>query len=457
VGPINYRRHAMYKQTLHVLILISCASAAAVAGPLNPPAGPVGATAKPLSEIEPRIALSAENTPGDADSVFKITLDGSYYLTDEVRVPEGFSGIEVAQSCTIDLNGFSIRRDGAITNGSAVSVNTNENASVRIVNGHVRLMPTGIDGGANDDRVTIESVTFTTIDNDAINLGVDVVVRDCRFENIGGDAVQLGARASVSSCVMHTVGRSAVFVGNEGELQNILAGGCGSSTVPAVQVADNARVTGVTVRSAVGIGMRLGERTVVRDALIEGAGTNGLVTDKFLLMRDSIISASGGDGTVLGQSPQLTDCQFRNNGARGVLIATSGAGIPAAARISGCVFFFNVGENLAADRNGSPGLRESTVLDCQFNGSSGIVQLVLHQDNRLEGCHFAYGTAVQLDGSRNTVVDCSLANCDVVINTNNNFVTRNTFGGNSNLVDNGTNFAPAPTDTPTSAWDNLEQ
>src|SRR5690606_28049177 len=41
------------------------------AGPLNPPAAP-NPTMKTLDQIEPRTAINSVNTPGDADSVFRI-------------------------------------------------------------------------------------------------------------------------------------------------------------------------------------------------------------------------------------------------------------------------------------------------------------------------------------------------------------------------------------------------
>ena len=79
------------------------------AGPLDPPAGPVTSTYKTLTEVEPRIAISATNTPGDADSVFKITQPGSYYLTGNITGVVGKHGIEIAVSgVTLDLGGFDL-------------------------------------------------------------------------------------------------------------------------------------------------------------------------------------------------------------------------------------------------------------------------------------------------------------------------------------------------------------
>src|SRR5262245_32112399 len=81
----------------------------AKAGDLNPPLGPVAPTLKTLTDVEPRIAISAANTPGDADSVFRITQPGSYYLTGNVTGVAGRHGVEIAaNSVTLDLNGFDL-------------------------------------------------------------------------------------------------------------------------------------------------------------------------------------------------------------------------------------------------------------------------------------------------------------------------------------------------------------
>lgn len=65
-------------------VVIWLGAGSAEAGDLNPPAGPVSPTHKTLTEIEPRTAISMANTPGDADSLFKITQPGSYYLTGNI-------------------------------------------------------------------------------------------------------------------------------------------------------------------------------------------------------------------------------------------------------------------------------------------------------------------------------------------------------------------------------------
>ncbi len=72
---------------------------------LTPPAGPVSESGR----FGLGTAISATNTPGDADSLYKITQPGMYYLTGNVLSSASGSAIEVAaDSVVIDLNGFEL-------------------------------------------------------------------------------------------------------------------------------------------------------------------------------------------------------------------------------------------------------------------------------------------------------------------------------------------------------------
>jgi hypothetical protein len=96
-------------------------ASAVVAGPLVPPLGPVAPTGKTLAEVEPRIAINLANTPGDADSLFKITQPGSYYLTGNITGVTARHGIEiVASNVTLDLRGFEVRGVAGSLNGIRV-------------------------------------------------------------------------------------------------------------------------------------------------------------------------------------------------------------------------------------------------------------------------------------------------------------------------------------------------
>src|SRR5688572_3995985 len=99
-------------RNLAVAGALAAAAAALVvsAGPLNPPPGPVGSTYKTLTEVEPRTPVSSVNTPGDPDSLFRITQPGSYYLTANLAGVAGKHGIEIdADDVTLDLCGFELK------------------------------------------------------------------------------------------------------------------------------------------------------------------------------------------------------------------------------------------------------------------------------------------------------------------------------------------------------------
>src|SRR5437868_1893082 len=81
-NEMNYRKWIM--GGLAAWSLAATGALVSVAGPLNPPAGPVAPSYKTLTEVEPRIAVNATNTPGNSAYSYRITQQGSYYLTGDV-------------------------------------------------------------------------------------------------------------------------------------------------------------------------------------------------------------------------------------------------------------------------------------------------------------------------------------------------------------------------------------
>lgn len=141
------------------LLAISSFAGTSLAGPLNPPVGAVSSTMKTLTEVEPRIAINATNTPGDADSVFKITEPGSYYLTGNITGVSGKHGIEVIVSnVTIDLNGFKVA--GVANSLSGIAGTATILKDISVENGTVNNWTLyGIDMGAS----TTQRITFKNI------------------------------------------------------------------------------------------------------------------------------------------------------------------------------------------------------------------------------------------------------------------------------------------------------
>ncbi|MBL9030414.1 MAG: right-handed parallel beta-helix repeat-containing protein [Phycisphaerae bacterium] len=187
------------------LVALTAAAGLLVAGPLTPPAGPILPTYKTLTEVEPRIAVSAANTPGDNDatpSLFKITEPGSYYLAGNVVGVSGKIGIEIAASgVTLDLMGFEVQGVPGSLEGIRA---TTSSKGLAIRNGSVRLW------GASGVQVSLASGAalegLRSVSNGAYGLttGSDSVIRDCAaIAN-----VQVGMLVGEASTVEHSTVRS---------------------------------------------------------------------------------------------------------------------------------------------------------------------------------------------------------------------------------------------------------
>ncbi len=170
------------------------------AGPINPPAGSVASTSKALSEVEPRTAVNATNTPGDSSAVFVISSTGSYYLPSNIAVPAGKVGIKVtATNATIDLNGFTI--DGFTSGAGGIStVGAAGGGSLAISNGTVRGMAgTGIQVYAQALQVTNVAVQDCT--GTGLDLSGNIIrVSACGSFRNGLHGFNLGG-GTVSNCV----------------------------------------------------------------------------------------------------------------------------------------------------------------------------------------------------------------------------------------------------------------
>ena len=166
--PQNYSGNQISKITKSAIILTAVVTFS-FAGPLNPPAGPITSTPGP----EPRIALNATNTPGDADSVYKITQPGSYYLTGNLSGVSGKRGIEIdASDVTIDLNGFeAIGGSGSL---AGIWTGTAGLRSLTVRNGSLRSWgSSGIDFNTNvANNCTISNIRVSECGSGGLSGGI---------------------------------------------------------------------------------------------------------------------------------------------------------------------------------------------------------------------------------------------------------------------------------------------
>ncbi len=242
-----HRSLRRFAPTTAAILMVSAGSL--FAGPLNPPAGPVTSSMKALSEVEPRTAINATNTPGDANSVFKITQAGSYYLTSNLSVGSGQVGIEIAaNSVTIDLNGFVITGTtgsfhGVSTVGQPLHSITVRNGTIRQMGGNgVSLLAAVPSNFTNLNGLVIEDLVIKSCDSgistdsgivrncvisDCDAWGIygfgwtsgDVLVDGCVASNNTLDGISVG-NGTVRGCLSRSNGSNGISVGNTGIIQS---------------------------------------------------------------------------------------------------------------------------------------------------------------------------------------------------------------------------------------------
>jgi parallel beta-helix repeat protein len=255
----------MQRTTIAAFALFAVA-AVALAGPLNPPAGPIAPTNKTLSEVEPRIAINSTNAPGDGDSRYIIAASGSYYLPFNVSIV-GQSAIHIganARDVTIDLMGHTIScsilstaisaapsalsRTVTIRNGSirsAGGIGTPSGIALADISGvvveDIRVEGTlfGIITGndASIRRCDIRSIQTLTVDAAGIEVGSGSIVEDCRVVDIAGSGINPGIRTGSSSVVRDCVitqatgGERGIDAGSGGIVErNVIR--CGHDITP---------------------------------------------------------------------------------------------------------------------------------------------------------------------------------------------------------------------------------
>ena len=275
-------------------------------GSLTPPGAPAP-TFKTLDQVEPRIAITASNTPGDADSLFKITQPGSYYLTGNITGVANKHGIEIAASgVTLDLNGFDLL--GAPGSLDGVSVTTAAiQSNIAVVNGSVRVWgDKGIDlstFGAINCRVERVLAAFNA--GDGISTGTDSTVLDCSAYQNSGNGISGGNGGTVSNC-------SAAFNGAAG----IRTGeGCAVSKCSASHNTNNGIVPGIgcTVSNCSasqngGIGIDAGFGCTVTNCSAYLNAADGISTTAGSTVADCTARFNTLDGIVC-----FSDCVIRGN------------------------------------------------------------------------------------------------------------------------------------------------
>lgn len=279
-----------------VALTLACLTAPSFAGPLNPPAGPIASTYRTLSEVEPRTPISLATTPGDADSLFRITQPGSYYLTGHVTGVAGKHGIQVeANDVTIDFMGFVLQGVGGAKAGIA---DHNDEMQPSVQNLTVRNGTiTGFPHGGIDTFLTssgrLERMSFRANGSYGVAWNGALIAADCEFiGQANGIGLQNQGSGVVTGCIAS--GNGTGFLVMDTVLENCTAehntstGFMGSGSLfRACRSVGNP------------VGISANGRTIV-DRCIVSSGATGIETTGLRdTIRECSVSSVSGDGILV--------------------------------------------------------------------------------------------------------------------------------------------------------------
>lgn len=260
---------------LFVAVLLACA-APALAGSLTPPGAPAP-TMKTLDQVEPRVPLGPLTTPGDADSIYKITTPGSYYLTGNLFGSSGKSGIEIATgNVTVDLGGF-------LVSGGTGSLD-------------------GVRASTTFPNLVVHSGTVIGWGGDGIDLSLSSVtlVRDVISRLNGGYGIYVGAQSEVRDCTVATC------------------------SLDGIRSVGRSVITNCVSTSNNGDGVQPGSRSVITACVAADNNGNGIRGDAYNTITDCTVSSNNGDGISASEGSTITRNTVGDNGVYGVRV-TSGS------------------------------------------------------------------------------------------------------------------------------------
>jgi parallel beta-helix repeat protein len=270
-----------------------------VAGPLNPPPGPISSTYKTLSEVEPRIALNATNTPGDATCVFRITQPGSYYLTGNVSGVSGRNGIVISASdVTLDLAGFELLGVAGSLSGVAAPGGSGFKC-ITVMNGAVRAWGAhGVDllnNGPNYSRI----IDVRAADNAqyGLRLRSDGQIIRCTSSANGNTGIAVQSNCTVRDCVSTLNGANGIESGY----------GCS--------------ISGCSAQGNLGIGYELGDGSTMTVCASGGNASIGFLLGGECAVSHCAAQQNDGPGFQSPSGSRITDCVSAYNAADGILCA----------------------------------------------------------------------------------------------------------------------------------------
>lgn len=285
--------------------------APALAGQLAPPAGPVSSTMKSLVDVEPRTAITQDNTPGDGTAIFVITQPGSYYLTSNLTGVAGPHGIRVtASDVEIDLNGFTM--DGVAGSSSGIFVGSTLN-QIRIHSGAIKNWGGGGISANGANRCVARDLTISDNIGNGILFNNGYLVENVVCYSNTQVGIDVAFQGIVRNSISYFNSSNGFVSRGEALIENCIAFANG------------------------GHGFDLNTKNIiVKCSAISNGGTG--ITSSTL---NQIISCSAIDnntGIIVSSSSVVRNCFVRGNDGHGIILGTRSRAVGNSAERNGFGF-----------------------------------------------------------------------------------------------------------------------
>lgn len=310
----------MRHNTVLLPTALACLVGAALvfAGPLEPPAGPIGPTMRTLAEVEPRTPLTLATTPGDNDaspSHFRITQPGSYYLTGDLAAPAGKVAIEVAcDNVSIDLGGFTV--SGGLAGVFAYPADgvTIPMYNVSVSHGTIRGAKVFGVGLNLVDSARVEKVTTIACDW-GIFVNDGALIRGCTARD-GTEGFQAGGACTMEACTASGNAQNGIILlDNAGTLRGCIAQGNGWT---GIGVGEGTTLSGCVATSNGHSGISALQDCVIAECAAKDNGQEGITTGHGCVVRHTTASTNGKSGITVTAGASIEGCTARENGEDGI-------------------------------------------------------------------------------------------------------------------------------------------
>lgn len=442
-----------------------------LAGPLNPPAGPVSSTNKTLQQVEPRTPLH------DTTATIVIDTPGSYYLAEHVTSRGVGIRIE-APGVTLDLNGFSVigNLSGSSSHHAIQLSPVEDGRPVTIRNGYLQnFSGRGVSSSATLIHVVLEDVHVSGCVSNGVLVNGDLTAARCTVLDCGSTGFFVFGEGTLVDCAARENFRNGFEV-EAGTLRNCIASnnleigfdlGFNDVNGGSIRVADcvahdngtrgfylsnNSVATG-----CVADGNDLGFQAL-SEAVIENCSARlndqwGFLTGSSAAVTNCVASENGLDGFSIGSGSAISNCTAEANGASGF---ETGVGCG----VSNCSARFNTGIGIEVGAG-------TTITNCSAV-SSRVDGFVLEPDVRMFHCIAdGNGTAVANGAGIRATSGCLVDSCLVtdndigIVSGTGSLIIRN--GASGNLTnydlagsDHGTIIAPSGQFSSTNTFANIE-